>query len=410
MIFIALAMVTLSAFAQKNELKTAEKALKVEDYSTAMSAISAAESLIANMDDRTKAKFYFLKAKTYYGTKDFQTSARILNDLLKLEETIGKKKYTIQANTIKNQIVQDVYSEASEQYNSQKYKPASSNFYLLYTMRPTDTIFAYNAAVSAYLAKDYDASLKYHKELQDLKYTGISTIYYATSKESGEKVDMGSKSDRDLQLKIGLYENPVDETTDSKAGDIIKRIASMLSSQGKTDEALATLEEAREIYPNDVNLILDQANIYYKLEQMDKFGESMELAINLDPSNPTLFFNLGVISYQQGKVEEAKENYRKAIELKEDYGDAYLNLAIAIRHNENDIVDELNKTSDFDKYDELLLKIKDLRKSALPYLEKADKYSRSLNTVQVLMNVYETLEMEEKAKEYTELYRELKDQ
>ena len=101
----------------------------------------------------------------------------------------------------------------------------------------------------------------------------------------------------------------------------------------------------------------------------------------------------------------------KAIELKEDYGDAYLNLAVVIMNKEKAIVDEMNENlSDFDKYDELLLKQREVHKEALPYLEKADKYNRSINTVQFLMNVYQTLEMEEKAKVFSDLYRELRDQ
>ena len=101
----------------------------------------------------------------------------------------------------------------------------------------------------------------------------------------------------------------------------------------------------------------------------------------------------------------------KAIELKEDYGDAYLNLAVVIMNKEKAIVDEMNENlSDFDKYDELLLKQRGVHQEALPYLEKADKYSRSINTVQFLMNVYQTLEMEEKSKVFSDLYRELRDQ
>ena len=42
---------------------------------------------------------------------------------------------------------------------------------------------------------------------------------------------------------------------------------------------------------------------------MKKYGELMELAISIDPNNPQLFFNLGVISFNDGKVEEAIKNY-----------------------------------------------------------------------------------------------------
>ena len=71
----------------------------------------------------------------------------------------------------------------------------------------------------------------------------------------------------------------------------------------------------------------------------------------------------------------------------------------------------MNKNlSDFDAYDALILKQKDVYKRALPYLEKADEFGRSMNTVQTLMNIYGTLSMTEKTKEFTDLYRNLKEQ
>jgi len=407
---IVFGLATISMFAQKNEIKTAEKALKVSDFPTALTAISSAESLIANMDDKTKGKFYFLKAQAFYGKKDFQTAASAFEDLFNFENETGKMRYTQMATTLQNQMVQEVYQLASDQYTAKDYKNASDSFYLTYQLSKPDTIFIFNAAVSSSLAKDFDKSLKYYKELQDLGYTGITKIYYATNKSTDEKEDLGDEKNRDLQVKIGLYKDPVNELTESKTGDIIKNIAYILKSQGKTEEALVAVQEARKTYPNDINLILTQADIYFQLKDMSKYGELMEEAISVDPNNPQLFFNLGVISFNQGKVEEARKNYEKAIELQEDYGDAYLNLAIVIMDQEKAIVDEMNQNlSDFDKYDELLEKQKGVHKQALPYLEKADKYSRSINTVQFLMNIYQTLEMDEKAAEFTDLYREMRD-
>tara|TARA_B100000787_G_C16199003_1_gene303282 strand:+ start:7298 stop:8542 length:1245 start_codon:yes stop_codon:yes gene_type:complete len=407
---LILGLITISAFAQKNELKTAEKALKNLEYAKAMTAVTAAESLIDKMDDKSKAKFYFLKAQVYFGKKEYQIAADTFKKLFNLENQTEKKKYTELATTLQNQMVQDVYKKASDQYNAKDYKNSSDSFYLTYELSPLDTIFIYNAAVSSSLAKDYDSSLKYYKELQQKGYTGISTIYYATSKQTDSKEDLGNKKNRDLQVKLGLYKDPVDEQTESKTGDIIKNTAYILKTQGKTEEAIMAVEEARKIYPKDINLILTQADIYFQLKDMKKYGELMEVAIKEDPTNPQLFFNLGVISFNQGKIEEAKKNYTRAIELKNDYGDAYLNFAIVIMNQEIAIVDEMNNNlSDFDKYDELLEKQRGVHREALPYLEKADKYSRSINTVQFLMNIYQTLEMEEKANEFTELYKELRD-
>ena len=407
---IVLGLVTISTFAQKNELKAAEKALKILDYPTAITAISSAESLIANMDDKIKGKFYFVKAQAFYGKKDFKTAAIAFENLFNFENETGKMRYTQMATTLQNQMVQEVYQLASDQYTAKDYKNASDSFYLTYQLSKADTIFIYNAAVSSSLAKDYDNSLKYYKKLQDIGYTGISKIFYATNKQTDEKDDLGDEKNRDLQVKLGLYKDPVNELTESKTGDSIKNVAYILKSQGKTEEALVAVGEARKSYPNDINLILTHADIYFQLKNMEKYGELIELAISIDPNNPQLFFNLGVISFNDGKIEEARKNYERAIELKEDYGDAYLNLAIVVMDQEKEIVDEMNQNlSDFDKYDELLEKQKGVHKQALPYLEKADKYSRSINTVQLLMNIYQTLAMDEKAAEFTDLYREMRD-
>ena len=54
-----------------------------------------------------------------------------------------------------------------------------------------------------------------------------------------------------------------------------------------------------------------------------------------------------------------------------------MNLAVLILDEEKAIIDEMNENlSDFDKYEELQEKQKDVfYKKALPYLEKVDKYS-----------------------------------
>ena len=149
--------------------------------------------------------------------------------------------------------------------------------------------------------------------------------------------------------------------------------------------------------------------MYIKLEKMDKFGELMSEAIALDPENPTLYYNLGVVNFNQGRMDDAKKYYQKATELKPDYGDAYMNLAVIILNKDKAIVEEMNKNlSNFKKYDELALKQKEVYKEALPFLEKADSLNRSIDTVKTLMNLYEVLEQSDKATEYRDLYKSMK--
>jgi len=61
-ILIALSLAFgLTSFAQKKELKMAEKAIKKSNYAEAKTALSNAEALMSSMDDKAKEKFHLLK-------------------------------------------------------------------------------------------------------------------------------------------------------------------------------------------------------------------------------------------------------------------------------------------------------------------------------------------------------------
>ena len=60
-LFLSAFLVSMAMFGQKDEIKTAEKAIKSNDFNAAVSAINQAESLISSADEKTKAKFYYIK-------------------------------------------------------------------------------------------------------------------------------------------------------------------------------------------------------------------------------------------------------------------------------------------------------------------------------------------------------------
>ncbi|PQB07522.1 hypothetical protein BST83_10420 [Polaribacter filamentus] len=408
---LSIGLITLSAFSQKDELKAAGKALKNDDFKTAKEAILPLESIEETMDSKYKAEYYFIKGQAY-GKSNVEKAAEAYNKLFAYEKEIGKDKYTKDAQPKLNDLIQYVSNLAITFYNDDKdYKKASENFYLTYKLSPSDTSFLYNAAVSASLSKEYDASLSYYKELQSVGYTGIATEYLATNKESGEVESLGSKQNRDSMVKFGQYINPIQETSESKQSEIVKNISYILINQGKTDEAIVAIKEARKADPKDLNLLLNEAQLYIQLEEMDKFGSLMQEAIKLDPTNPTLFFNLGVVNANEKKTEDAIGYYKKAIELDPDYGDAHMNLAVAILSGEQEIVVEMNKNlSNIKKYDELELQQKALYRKALPHLEKADEIKRSLDTVKSLLNIYDILRMNEKAAVLRPIYKKMREQ
>ncbi|QLJ56322.1 hypothetical protein HPC70_01470 [Flavobacterium psychrophilum] len=117
-----------------------------------------------------------------------------------------------------------------------------------------------------------------------------------------------------------------------------------------------------------------------------------------------MFFNLGVIS---GKAKdgqaEAEKNYLKAIEIDPQYKEAYLNLALLKLEGEVKLSEQMNKLgttpADNKKYDVLKAKKRELYKSSLPYLEKAEELFVGDDQIKgVLLNVYNALDMTEKSK------------
>ncbi|WP_237274873.1 tetratricopeptide repeat protein [Tenacibaculum ovolyticum] len=404
---LSLGLMSLGLMAQKSELKAAEKAIKKQDFTSAITTLNSVEGAVMMSDeDKYKSKFFFLKGKALAAKKDYKASGAAFKELL----AMSKNKYSEEAKPILNKLIQDVSKKAIDLYNSKKdFKAAADNFYLTYVLSPTDTSFVYNAAISATQAKEYDTAIKYYKELRKIGYTGIETQYLATNKLTGKVENLGAKNQRDLMLKSKKYIKPENKSSESKTAVIVKNIALLLQQQGKTDEAIAAFKDARTSNPKDLNLILNESQLYIDMGDMDKFGALMSEAISLDPKNPTLYYNLGVVNFNEGRMEDAKKYYQKAVDLKPDYADAYMNLAVVVLDKDKKIVEEMNQNlNNFKKYDALALQQKEVYKEALPFLEKADGLKRSIDTVKTLMNLYEVLEMETEATKYRDIYKSMK--
>mgnify|MGYP003774970121 FL=1 len=407
---VILSMFSLAIVAQKNEVKAADKAFKKEKYKEVLEILKPLAEKEAVLESKYKGKYLFLKGQALEKVGDLEKAANTYKKIFAFENETGKKKYTSLAKPMFHGILNNLINDASEAYNKEKnYKKSSNKFALAYSLSKKDTSYLFNAAVSSYLAKDYDTALKHYRDLKDLKYTGIVTQYYAVSKETGKNDLFGSKKDRDTFVKLQQYEKPSEKLTESKRANIIKNIGYILVTQGKTEEAIKALEEARKESPEDVNLVMTEAQMYIDLKRMDKFEELMQEAVKLDPNNPSLFYNLGVVNGTAEKYDEAISYYKRAIELKSDYRDAYLNLSFAYLNKRVPIVDEMNENlSNAKKYNALEKKINAINKIALPYLEKADSLGRDIDTVRTLLNIYDALEMSTKGDALRPIYKEMR--
>ena len=149
---------------------------------------------------------------------------------------------------------------------------------------------------------------------------------------------------------------------------------------------------------------------YYQKGDNAGFKDRLEKAIEMNPTEPTLYYNVGVMNMDQKKTDEAIKYFKKAIELNPDYGDAYNNIGAAIIEKAAPVIEEMNKSlSDFNKYDKLQQKQFEIYRESVPFYEKAFELNKSsISVVQTLLGLYENLGMEDKLEVMKAVYDELK--
>ena len=390
-IVVALAiLIGAFSFAQKKELKAVDKAIKANNFAEAKTVLSQIESLMGAADAKTKAKYHFLKGKALYANG--AASNQDFDSALENFDKAGSA-YSVEINEIKSSMLQSILTKANTSLENEDYASSSKGFEYAYKLSPKDTMYLYFAASTAVNGQDYDNALGMYQKLKELGYTGIAEEYYAYNKEIAKEELFGSKQLRDISVKAGTHVKPEDRITDSKRSEIVKNIALIYISQDKNEMAIEAMKDARAENPEDLNLLLAEANVHYKMGHTDTFKELMKEATAMNPTDPELQFNLGVLSYESGDKEAAKGYYQKAIDLDPGYINAQINMAALILDGEQAIVDEMNSlgtsAADDRKYDELKEMRQQVYKDAIPYLVSAlETEPKNLQAAKTLMNIY----------------------
>lgn len=400
-----LLLLTVAAYAQKKEIKKAEKALKNENAVEALTYLNQAESMLGAADNELKGTFYVLKGEAYLidaGTTNFdkmKIAAESFGKAESLNVTGDDKAKLMQG---KNALRVKLINAAIEDQKAKQYMKASDKLVTSYKLSPRDTSDLYYAAGNAVNGQDFDTALKYYEQLMDMGYTGIQEQFIATDPE-GEEVVWSDKEERDKAVLLAGYTNSKDTKTESVLPDILQKVTLIYINRGENEKAQALIGKARAANPDDVNLIRSEADLAYKMGDMASYNRLMEEVVKSDPNNPELFYNLGVSAGQIGEEEKAMGYYKKALELDPDYAFAQINIAALMLADEGKIVEEMNglgmSAADEKRYDELKEKRNKMYMDVIPYLEGAIKtQSENVEIVRTLMNIYSQVGQNEKYK------------
>ena len=421
-IILALFCINIS-YGQKKELKLAERSIKSEDFSAARQNIQLAEKLSSQMDAKTTIKYHYLKGVANYanGSSNIEESSIALENLNKaidLESTSSTKLYTPKAKELRIAMLNRFVQDSRRSLEQEDYKSAYINLEMSYRVSPNDTLYLYNAALLATENNDFDQALSFYNELIDLKFTGITTNYYAIEKATGEVQAFANPEQRELFLKAGTHDTPTKDELESVELSLLRSMAAIYKNQNDYDKSLSFIEKAKALDENDINIVLLESNIRWEMGDVESYEKLITKALEIDPDNADLHFNLGVISSDKGKAIEiddidkamyyynkAMSHYNKAIEIDSTYTNAYLNAAALILQKEQSIIEEMNllgtSNADYNKYDELKIVREDIYKSAIPYLESVYELdNNNLSAVRTLRNIYSAVDDMDNYKKY----------
>ena len=296
----------------------------------------------------------------------------------KVLELDAKKSFSKSIKIKFTLLIGDLANQAFTAFNDEDYEKALKSFEQILNIEQNpvykaddpivvDTVIIYNAALSAFNTKNYDKAIEYYKKAAFYKYNGAKTyemlsICYLNKKDTVGAIEI---------LKEGLKENPTSST-----------------------------------------ILVQLIDIYEKSHKVEDALKYLDLAISKEPGNESFYLFRGILFERLQNTDEAIKCYEKAIELKQDYMEAFFNLGIIFYNRGVKQIDVANlvPSNQPEKYDAEKDKADLEFRKALPYLEKALAINGTDKmTLESLKNVYYRLQMLDKHAEIIENMKNLQE-
>lgn len=432
LMFAAAGLLSMSVFAQKNEVKNAFKALEGNDLSTAKAQLSAADNLLAGktylLDPETQEQYFYTKGILAMKNGNTSEGAQAFAKLGQMSKTsfytgkdsqknkvfyLGKSEadasgisglktenyvptLASKVNTAINPLLNQVNSEAVKAYEAKNYTGAGQKFEQVYNlmnaMGSAEGQYLYNAGLSYAQGSDYANAARVFKTLIDQGYTGVSTLYTAKEKSTGKTVQV-DKGSWDMMKKTSDYTDFKTETTPSVEEQLYESYATLLVNGEKYGEATDFIKKAMTKYPKSAVLSNLQGVAYYKSGKSAEFASSLRQTLQNNPNDAQAWYNLGVIlSEDPASKGEAEQAYRKAIVIQPDMKDAYTNLGNLLMGDDGKAVDAINAARKAGNAGEVSRLSEERRarfRNAIPVLESYYKMNpNDLDTVSLLKGLY----------------------
>ena len=243
---------------------------------------------------------------------------------------------------------------------------------------------ALNAGVESYNAKDYPAAIKSYKMAQQMNPQDTTAVLYAAYASEANQDFAGAKENYNKLLAMN-YQSP----------QMYGRMLQIARQQNNDQEYGQTLQKALKAYPNNKSFVLEDLNQLITAGKDQEAIAKLDHAIELDPSNSSLYSVKGSIYDKLKQPDKATTAYEKAVELDPKNFDAQYNLGVYYYNKAGDVYRKVNKM-DLTTYKKsgkaMEAEGKKYFQQSLPYFEKAMELQPNEKSVMApLQKVYTQL-------------------
>lgn len=167
-----------------------------------------------------------------------------------------------------------------------------------------------------------------------------------------------------------------------------------LAAMQKFEDAIKYLQEGRELYPTNSDILLYLSNAYINANKLDVAMDAFRDGVEQEPENKYYRYNYAVLLMEAERYTEAEEHFLKAIEIDPEYTNALYNLgALYVKWGaemrEEAEEQETGSTEYMEKFE-----------ASLPHLEKYLALNpEDAQIWELLGKVYANLGMEEESME-----------
>jgi|SRR3989304_6353296 len=159
---------------------------------------------------------------------------------------------------------------------------------------------------------------------------------YIELKPEGKRIDYVKLRAAQYYIRDGLAEQNVDlldkaeeylKSIDQSNSDVKMALGAIYLNEQNYDQAIAEFEKSINLPPSELKLKYNSLGLaYIKKQSYAKAEKILEIAVRISPKDKYARNNLGFVYVQQGKLNEAREQFAEAVKLDRSYKNAVENL------------------------------------------------------------------------------------